>query len=156
MRSGSPVSFGFVWIHSGPHRYCRVLSWFCRVLADSLSASSGRLVYSCSRVFNQVRIGVIGFIRVRLCLLRTNRCRRVHSGSLGFTQRALLSPGSFSFAWIYSGAPKCRRVHSGSCGFSLSFPFKGVHSDGTRGDSVCTVVVSSHSHFKFTYVISYY
>ena len=80
----SPGSLVFALEHSGVLRVARCF----QVRAGSFSATSCRLVHSGSLVFNRVRIGVAGFIRVRLCFLRAYRGRQVHSGSLGFTKSA--------------------------------------------------------------------
>ena len=88
----------------------------------------------CIRWFTQVRLGVVGFIRVHLGSL----CRACVSSrsfvlslaptarlgvavfirdGVGCLGRNLSSWGSFAFMWVYSGAPRSRVVHSGSRGF---------------------------------------
>ena len=73
-------------------------------------ARSGRRVYSDSRGLTNGSLGSFGFAWIRSGVLRC----RFHSGSLGFTQCALGSPGSFRFAWGHSGAPRDGWVHSGA------------------------------------------
>ena len=62
----------------------------------------GRRDYSSWRGFIRARLGVVPFIRVRVC----------------FLGRAYDTSGSFEFAWVHSGAPSGGRVHSGLRGFN--------------------------------------
>ena len=75
----SSGSFGFAWVHSG-----------------------ARWDHSPSRGFTRVRLGVDGFIGVRM-------------GSL---LRCSLSPCSLEFEWGHSDAPSCRSVNCFLRGFT--------------------------------------
>ena len=66
----------------------------------------GRRVHSDSRRFTRVGVGVVILILVRV-------------GSL---LRALVSLGSFRFAWVHLGAPGGRRIIPGSRGFTWARP----------------------------------
>ena len=97
----SSLPHGFAWVHSSVPRV--------------------RRVHSGSRRFILSRLGVVGFIRVRVASIGRSRCRRVYSGSRGFSRtrpvvirfirvrvgslrRAKGSSGKFGFAYVHSCA----------------------------------------------------
>ena len=106
-------SLGIACVHSCSSQTSRVHSEFTRARSGSsgsfelafghTAAPCGHRVHSDLRKFTRARIGVVGFIRVRV-------------------ERALGSLVSFGFAWVHSGVPRCLRVHSGSLGFTRVRP----------------------------------
>ena len=66
----------------------------------------GRRVHSSFRSCTPARLGVFGFIRVRVSSLG------VDYGSSGLFKVAWIHSGVVGFAWVHSDVPSGRRIHS--------------------------------------------